>query len=239
MPAPAAVTAASRTRKLQPPVAMMKKLKAQPLAASEHLESAVAVVSSRAGRAPKAKADGVAEDSESTETELGAPRSSRSRALRHNGRRRLKRAMEKLELHQDIPSVMSVLELESVGPQAMADYKQCALEFLRYTGSSDLRHLSGAELDAQLVAWMNELYLAGHQVWKGEKLLAGIFCLAPEYGRHGTQNLPRSLRCLKGWRRLCPYHSRKPWAWSVWCAMATEMIRDGNLLGAIAVLVAV
>ena len=51
--------------------------------------------------------------------------------------------------------------------------------------------------------------------------------------------LPRSLRALKGWRKLCPSLSRKPWAWAVWCAMAMQLSAMGEVRMAIGVLLAV
>ena len=51
--------------------------------------------------------------------------------------------------------------------------------------------------------------------------------------------IPRSLRCLNGWRKLSPSFSRKPLTWQVWCAMAVEMTRLGHPLLSIMVLLSV
>ena len=39
---------------------------------------------------------------------------------------------------------------------------------------------------------------------------------------------PRAWRCLRGWRRLCPSQSRRPYRLPVWGAMANEVTRQGH-----------
>ena len=61
----------------------------------------------------------------------------------------------------------------------------------------------------------------------------------PVYGKAGKKSIPRSLRCLKGWRKLPSSFSRKPLTWPVLCAMAVEMTRLGHSLLSIMVLLSV
>ena len=43
------------------------------------------------------------------------------------------------------------------------------------------------------------------------------------YGKAVNKSIPRSLRCVKGWRKLSPSFSRRPMTLPVRCAMAVEM----------------
>ncbi|CAK0800111.1 unnamed protein product, partial [Prorocentrum cordatum] len=83
------------------------------------------------------------------------------------------------------------------------------------------------ELDGQLVEYMNEEFLKGVKAWRGEKLLAGLMFFHPDFGRLGGLHLPKSLRCLKGWKKLSPSRSRKPLVFAIWAALAVELCRLG------------
>ena len=99
--------------------------------------------------------------------------------------------------------------------------------------------LSESELNAGLAQWMNKMYAEGHRAWQGERVVAGLLFFPPEDGKAGNKSIPRSLRCLKGWRKLSPSCSRKPLTWPVWCAMAVEMTRLGHPLLSIVLLLSV
>ena len=92
-------------------------------------------------------------------------------------------------------------------------YKAMAHEFFEWCRRRELQLTSAALLDVALVDWQNHFYKLGHRAWRGERLLAAVWCLLPEYGKYGEKSLPRSIRALKGWRRLCPSLSLAgPWA---------------------------
>jgi hypothetical protein len=78
-------------------------------------------------------------------------------------------------------------------------------------------------MDASLVMWMNAQFATGQQPWKGEKTVAAVMALCPAYSKAGALALPRSIRCLKGWRRFCPARSKKPHGWAVWYALASKL----------------
>ena len=63
----------------------------------------------------------------------------------------------------------------------------------------------------------------------GERCVSALSALAPEFSRVGSKSLPRTQRSLKGWRSLCPGHSRRPVPWAAWCAVMAEMVRRGSL----------
>ena len=85
---------------------------------------------------------------------------------------------------------------------------------------------------------MNACFWQGHQAHRGEKLLASFMHSNPSFGRLGSRKLPRSWRALKGWRRLCPSHSRRPWPLAVWCVIACELRRMGHTRMAVYTMVA-
>jgi hypothetical protein len=67
--------------------------------------------------------------------------------------------------------------------------------------------------------------MAGEVPSLGEKLVAAIVNRHPDFSKAGSRRLPNSLRCIRGWRRLCPPKSRVPEASPV-CACEDS---DGHL----------
>ena len=92
----------------------------------------------------------------------------------------------------------------------------------------ELRSVSGATRNT---------YRAATQIFFA--MVAGLLFFLPEYGKAGDKSIPRSLRCLKGWKKLSQSFSRKPLTWPVWCAMAVEMTRLAHPLLSIMVLLSV
>ena len=115
---------------------------------------------------------------------------------------------------------------------AVREWRELALE-----GSMPITSAEG--IDLAMGTFFNELFLQGKNPWRGELLLAGMMHAMPEFSKAGQLSLPRTLRCLKGWRRLCPSRTKVPWGWDLWCAVAAELCRLGYLRVAIAVLVGV
>ena len=87
--------------------------------------------------------------------------------------------------------------------------------------------------------WMNTQFLKGKRPWLGEKAVAALQALAPQYGSKGMDRLPRTYRCLKGWRRLKPGQSKCPWAWPVWFGVAMQLWRRGLKRMAVGILLQV
>ena len=133
----------------------------------------------------------------------------------------------------------SNLELRSISGTTRNKYRVATQNFLQWSGKMKVPLATESELDAGLAQWMNMMYDEGHRAWQGERVVAGLLFFLPEYGKAGNKSIPRSLRCLKGWRKLTPSFSRKPLTWPVWCAMAVEMTRLGHPLLSIMVLLSV
>ena len=111
----------------------------------------------------------------------------------------------------DSPDV-SMLEAASVRAMTKNSYKDVMKELVNWPEVRTRRLVSGAEIDTTIVRWISYTYDAGHRSWKDERLIAALPCLAPEVGRLGPRNAPRSSRALKWWKWPCPGHSRRPWA---------------------------
>ncbi|CAK0900961.1 unnamed protein product [Prorocentrum cordatum] len=158
------------------------------------------------------------------------PAAARSRRrLETRGKARARKAIEVLETTEagkdDLKLGISHLEKRPGRWRALAFcvWARCCL-----TALPELK-----ELDGQLVACMSEELLKGVKAWRGETLLAGLMLFHPDFGRLGGLHLPRSLRCLKGWKKLSPSRSRKPLVFAIWAALAVELCRSGApLVGA-------
>ena len=75
-------------------------------------------------------------------------------------------------------------------------------EFFAVDRQDEVALASESGLDDGLAQWMNTMYASG---W-----VASLLFFLPEYGKAGDKSIPRSLRCLKGWRKLSPSFSRRP-----------------------------
>ena len=140
----------------------------------------------------------------------------RSRTLRTRARVRLRKTVVTLtelqELVEAVPLAkgMIVLELTSVTVPSATQY----LSQLGLVSKRDLTQLSPQEVAAIFTNWMNTMSLKGKNPWLGEKTLAAFFSA-----------MPRALRRLRGWRRLCLGFGKRPYDWPIWCAMAMLLAR--------------
>ncbi|CAK0841912.1 unnamed protein product, partial [Prorocentrum cordatum] len=180
-----------------------------------------------------AEAAGASEESDdSSDPEERAAAAARRRCLSRRGKGHVRQALAALLDGGPLSSRLAPLEARSVTPAAAAQFRQRVQEFLSWHHSSDAILDRPAELDAALVSFMNHEFESGHKSWRGEKLLAGVIFHRTQYGRHGADHLPRSLRALKGWCKASPSHSRRPLTIGMWAAICVEMARVGYLLAA-------
>ncbi|CAK0833963.1 unnamed protein product [Prorocentrum cordatum] len=190
------------------------------------------------GRGPEAAEDAASASGESSDVEEPKAVSACVRRLESRGKARVRKAMGELDGEQGAAGgsklAISYLERRSVRKATVETYRQCVLVFCVWAHCSiECLPLPG-ELDAPLVECMNLEPLKGVKSWRGEKLLAGIVFFHPDHGRLGGLYLPRSLRCLKGWKKLPSSRSRKPLVFAIWAALAVELCRLGApLLGAL------
>ena len=122
----------------------------------------------------------------------------------------------------------SYLEAASVSEASRVRYRACVRELLAFADRESMALREDDEVDECLVSWMNMRYQLGDRVWRGEYMLAAVMYAFPSFGRGGNRHVPRTLRCLRGWRNLCPKYSRRPLPWAVWSALALELLRSGD-----------
>jgi len=134
---------------------------------------------------------------------------------------------------------MTELEVETVGPAAAERYTAAVTAWLRHDLNVRVLQDVDTVVDDSVAKCLNTLYNKGLPANRGEQLVAGLEFLAPEFGRHGNRKLPRTRRCLRGWRRKIPPRSRRPLAWPIWCGIIWELIRDHHWLMAVYVLMMV
>ena len=98
---------------------------------------------------------------------------------------------------------------------------------------------SAKDWDEALVSFVNRRFFEGHQAYIGEVVLCAVIDRLPEFSKGGSRSLPRAWKCVKGWRRLTPGRSRRAWPWAYWAGMAAQMAKQGELIMAVFLLVAV
>ena len=161
---------------------------------------------------------------------------SRERTLKRRSSRRAV-AMERYNMER--VGQATFLEASSVSRSTRETYEKAVREFCLWCRLRGEELKEDAKVDGEMVKFMNAMYQEGHRSWKGERVFAGLLCLAPQFGRFGEAHLPRTMRALKGWRRLTPSFSRKPLVWACWAALATELYRMGEPLLGVLVLISV
>jgi hypothetical protein len=169
--------------------------------------------------------EGVAAEPESSDSEADGFRVQAGKTrVDCSWKRRLDKMLASLDRVPDGMEV-SFLELESVGRDTLKSYLgQVGLFF----DSGGRLEAADEEVDKHVVDWMNAQYLAGVKPAAGSRLLAALMCLVPAFSKSGGRHIPRSLRALKGWKRLYPAKSKRPYGWPVWCALMISFIRKGK-----------
>ena len=90
---------------------------------------------------------------------------------------------------------MTYLEQVTVTKKTARRYRKALAGFLSWALHIPRGLLAAdAELDAALVAYMDELFLQGHHPDWGETLMAGLLWKMPEFGRYGRRKLARAWR---------------------------------------------
>jgi hypothetical protein len=165
--------------------------------------------------------------------DLSGSTSSESEDAKHGVRERLLLRRAK---HRCLTSMLgesdggiSLLEKWAVSTKVSTNYQQEVSQFLSFADARHYPLTSDHQIDRALVVYFNHLFFRGEQPDKGEKMLAGLLHRLPEFGKCGSHRIPRSWRALKGWRKICPSRSRRPWPLGVWCLLAHQMVQKGRL----------
>eukprot|EP00971_Amphidinium_carterae_P183870 3650286-Amphidinium_carterae.1 len=88
-----------------------------------------------------------------------------------------------------------------------------------------------------MVQYMHLLYEQGYSANRGEKMFAAWLAVCPEFSKYGNEKLPRTLRALKGFRRLVPAATRAPLPHQLVSAAAVVASKTQGLLVAVCILV--
>eukprot|EP00435_Cladocopium_sp_Y103_P072928 s29_g41.t2 len=134
---------------------------------------------------------------------------------------------------------LSFLEDKAINASTSRQYQAELDQFLMFAKPRQLDFSRQEDVDFALVKHMNNLYFAGYQSYRADRLMAAFLHRYPQYGRNGSLSLPRSWRAIKGFRKLTPGRSRKALPLAVWAAFACEMRRLSHLRMAIFLLLSV
>ena len=104
-----------------------------------------------------------------------------------------------------------------MGTATERDYRVKYEQFTKWCVQMGLALDTAEQIDLALVDFMDELYLQGAQCDMGEKTVAAArFHNLQVMKKGGMEPLPRSMRALKGFRKIAPVGSRfgMPWEWT-------------------------
>ena len=125
------------------------------------------------------------------------------------------------------PGDLSLLERRAVGSATEKMYLKELRSFLDSTKPAVFNPDNPEQVDQCLVQHMNQQFLDGHQAFRGDRLIASFLHHYPQFSRVGVKRIPRALRALRGWRKLCPGRSRVPYPLAIWTGLASLMIGMG------------
>ena len=162
---------------------------------------------------------------------------SRTRVLQ-KPENRLKAFMDEMLRGKSFGSALSHLELESIKAPSRKLYRMKLDEFFAWCTSCRLPLLGARQVEQALVAYFNDCYQNGKNSPIGEQTAAALAFFVPDF-KVLADTIPRSLRCLKGWRRLRPARSKRPWPWAVWAGLAVLVMEMTDPTLAVAVLIGV
>ena len=153
--------------------------------------------------------------------------SGRTATLNRRCGQRVRRLVDDI-LEGNVAVDLSLLEQRSLSRKALKRYRSRFQNFLAWCAPrkpSDPRMM-----DELLTEFLNQKYLEGYQSYVGADLLASLCVFQPEF-RPLEKTVPRALRSMKGWRKLCPGLSKRPWPWAVWCGIAVEVAQTSPVMG--------
>ena len=162
---------------------------------------------------------------------------SRTRVL-NKPLKRLKAFMDDMLRGESYGSALSHLEMESIKAPSHKLYRLKLDEFFAWCTSCQLPLCGARQVDQALVAYFNDCFQNGKNSPIGEQTTAALAFFVPDF-RVLTETVPRSLRCLKGWRRLRPTRSKRPWPWALWAGIAVLVMEMSEPTLAVAILLGV
>lgn len=145
----------------------------------------------------------------------------------HRRKKRRAKAVVDHALEVSPSSSLSFLEDQAVKAATSKQYQAELKAFLDFAVARgmplDVKKATDTEVDNLMVEYMNQMYLEGYQSYKADRMIAAFLHEYPNYGRNGGAKIPRTWRCIKGFRKLTPGRSRVGYPFAVWAAYAVEM----------------
>lgn len=145
----------------------------------------------------------------------------------HRRKKRRAKAVVDHALEVSPSSSLSFLEDQAVKAATSKQYQAELKAFLDFAVARgmplDVKKATDTEVDNLMVEYMNQMYLEGYQSYKADRMIAAFLHECPNYGRNGGAKIPRTWRCIKGFRKLTPGRSRVGYPFAVWAAYAVEM----------------
>lgn len=87
-----------------------------------------------------------------------------------------------------------------------------------------LRLKNPEHLDLALESYLNHVYHQGEDLAVGNYVVAAVGFFNPTM--RGKDHLPKTMQCLKGWRKLCPPRSRMPLPFEVVALLAVTAANE-------------
>jgi hypothetical protein len=112
------------------------------------------------------------------------------------------------------------LESQSVTAKTRKTYREALDRFHEFSRRCGLMLRGDETVDAALVQFFTSEYFKGAHPSRGERTLAALMMLEPEFSQMGRRRVPRAWRALRGWKKLTPTVTRKPLPWPFWCGIA-------------------
>lgn len=152
------------------------------------------------------------------------------RVLKNHVKKRQKAIQRQRKYSQKMRASLgekSLLEAASIKMGQRQDYARRLEKFYSFVIRFQLAINTVDQLDVALCEFADHEYLNGEGAHCGEKLQAALEYERPEYSRHGSLNLPRFKRAMKGWRRLSPTQTRLPMPEFLKASISAVLIHRG------------
>ena len=115
------------------------------------------------------------------------------------------------------------LEQSAISMEVAVDYKHRMQIFRKFAKEHKLSLRGQKKLDESFCFFLNSLFEEGNDIGDATKHLAALIDSEP--GCTGKDSLPRSRRCLQGWRRLDPGATRPPMPWELIAAIVMKLVQ--------------
>ena len=114
----------------------------------------------------------------------------------------------------------------------MVRYEKAARDFLEWIINNNYDAFSSDDMDALLVEYLHDLYMAGRGKQTANNTVFGLLVFLPSLRRH----LHSARLCLRGWEKLHPSVAYPPLTWELAVVISIQMLRRRRRAEAVATL---